>query len=138
MNATLPWDKQMTPKQLEAAAHELCRLRDLNPDRLSDATGDTHSHNAQWELAALQRQLDSLAVGVAVRELVPLSEWNDKCRAAAHAALASHHEPRPNGIACPGCACELVDSPPSDALTIFPAQKRIACPSCGWTGTRIA
>jgi hypothetical protein len=46
--------------------------------------------------------------------------------------------PRPNGIACPGCGSELVDSSPCLTLTSSPPQKNTRCDSCGYTGYRIA
>jgi len=43
-----------------------------------------------------------------------------------------------NGIACPKCGEELIDTNPNEMLLSFPAQMRVACPACGWTGTRCA
>lgn len=43
----------------------------------------------------------------------------------------------PNGIACPNCGKELVDADPSVTLRSHPPQKRVACKSCGWLGTRL-
>ena len=45
-------------------------------------------------------------------------------------------QPHPNGIACPECQCELMDSNPSICLTSCPPQYSVHCPSCGYTGTR--
>lgn len=45
--------------------------------------------------------------------------------------------PIPNGIACPECGKELVDSTPDMVLTSWPAQHRVHCPSCNYTGTRL-
>ena len=53
-----------------------------------------------------------------------------------HAALNSN-EPRPNGIACPECGKELVDSSPNLILTSNPPQTSTACPECGYTGRRV-
>jgi DNA-directed RNA polymerase subunit RPC12/RpoP len=47
-------------------------------------------------------------------------------------------EPRPNGIACPKCGKELMDTNPNMTLTSYPAQKNVHCPKCGYTGYRIA
>jgi predicted RNA-binding Zn-ribbon protein involved in translation (DUF1610 family) len=41
-----------------------------------------------------------------------------------------------NGIACPECGKELVDTDPDRALLTYPIQYRIHCPSCGYSGTR--
>jgi len=45
--------------------------------------------------------------------------------------------PIPNGIACPKCGKELVDSTPNMVLATWPAQHRVHCPSCNYTGTRL-
>lgn len=45
--------------------------------------------------------------------------------------------PIPNGIACPECGSELVDSTPGLVLTSWPAQYRVHCQSCNYTGTRL-
>ena len=46
--------------------------------------------------------------------------------------------PRPNGIACPMCMHELMDSDPSMMLTSSPPQKNVHCPACGYAGYRVA
>ena len=51
--------------------------------------------------------------------------------------------PRPstsksNGLACPKCGTELVDSSPNTVLTSNPPQKNVHCPTCEWKGYRIA
>lgn len=56
-------------------------------------------------------------------------------------AAKAKYEPdgaRPNGIACPVCDAELVDSDPHYTLTSHPPQKGIKCLSCHYVGTRIA
>ena len=47
-------------------------------------------------------------------------------------------EPRPNGIACPHCAEELVDSNPMITFTSFPPKKNVNCSKCDYVGYRIA
>ena len=47
-------------------------------------------------------------------------------------------EPRKNGIACPHCGKELLDSAPSVTLTSDPPQKNIHCENCDYRGFRIA
>jgi len=37
--------------------------------------------------------------------------------------------PVPNGIACPKCGEELVDSQPNVTLTSMPPQKNVHCPN---------
>lgn len=46
--------------------------------------------------------------------------------------------PQPNGIICPKCGYELVDSSPTYILCSSPPQKHIHCPECDYTGFRIA
>lgn len=59
------------------------------------------------------------------------------------ARMALHNErtsntPRPNGIACPTCGAELLDSRPNVSLQSYPAKKNVHCLMCGYTGYRIA
>jgi hypothetical protein len=43
-----------------------------------------------------------------------------------------------NGIACPSCGCELLDSQPGVQLLTWPGQLRTKCssPICTYTGYR--
>jgi len=43
-----------------------------------------------------------------------------------------------NGIQCPGCHAELMDTHPNVTITSAPPRKEVHCPSCGWKGRRIA
>jgi uncharacterized protein with PIN domain len=45
-------------------------------------------------------------------------------------------QPHPNGIVCPECQHELMDSNPSVCLTSWPPQYKVHCPSCGYIGSR--
>lgn len=47
------------------------------------------------------------------------------------------NEPKLNGIDCPECGCELMDSNPLITLTSYPAKKNVHC-DCGYKGYRIA
>jgi hypothetical protein len=47
------------------------------------------------------------------------------------------NEPIPNGIACPKCGNELMDTNPMMTLTSYPAQKDVHCPKCEYKGYRI-
>jgi C4-type Zn-finger protein len=47
------------------------------------------------------------------------------------------NEPRPNGIACPKCGNELMDTNPMMTLTSYPAQKNVHCSKCEYKGYRI-
>ena len=66
-----------------------------------------------------------------------LAEHNED-RLEAQSALLEAQKPYPNGIECPDCGMELWDSNPMTTLTSYPAQKNVHCPSCGYTGYRIA
>ena len=46
------------------------------------------------------------------------------------------NSPEPNGIACPKCGGELLDSTPNIVLTSYPPQYNIHCPKCDYTGYR--
>jgi len=46
------------------------------------------------------------------------------------------NEPRPNGIACPKCGNELMDTNPMMTLTSHPAKKDVHCPKCEYKGYR--
>jgi hypothetical protein len=67
------------------------------------------------------------------KKLIPIDKWNIGRAQEAHSNIL----PRPNGIACPQCGSELLDSSPSITLTSDPPQKRVHC-QCGYAGTRIA
>ena len=62
-----------------------------------------------------------------------------------HNALATEiqytlndNSPRLNGVACPKCGDEMLDSSPMTTLTSNPAQKNVHCGKCGYVGYRIA
>lgn len=48
------------------------------------------------------------------------------------------NSPAFNGIACPKCGKELLDTNPMITLTSNPAQKNINCSKCDYVGYRIA
>lgn len=43
---------------------------------------------------------------------------------------------RPNGIACPECGKELMDTDPDRMLLTAPPQFRVHCTACEYSGTR--
>lgn len=47
-------------------------------------------------------------------------------------------EPRANGIACPSCGKELMDSSPSIILPSAPPSKQTHCSACDYSGTRLS
>ena len=50
--------------------------------------------------------------------------------------MLNSNEPRLNGIACPNCGAEMLDSNPMETLTSNPPQKRIHCSNCHYVGYR--
>jgi len=46
------------------------------------------------------------------------------------------NSPKPNGIKCPKCGEELLDSTPNIVLTSYPPQYNIHCSKCGYSGYR--
>lgn len=62
---------------------------------------------------------------------------HDARQATIHAASQPPQGPAPNGIACPECGKELVDTSPSTILTGIPPRRNVSC-QCGYVGTRIA
>jgi hypothetical protein len=68
--------------------------------------------------------------------LKSLNEWN--AEQSNNYRTANSNEPRPNGLACPVCGYELVDSQPNITLTSSPPQKNVYCEACEYTGYRVA
>jgi hypothetical protein len=48
-------------------------------------------------------------------------------------------KPIPNGIACPKCGEELLDTKPNETLASMPPQKNVGCSSkkCDYIGYRV-
>jgi uncharacterized protein with PIN domain len=68
------------------------------------------------------------------RKLVTLRD-NDEKRLKHHERV---RQPKPNGVACPECGEELVDTEPLEPLNSWPPKKRCHCQACGWQGRRVA
>ena len=51
-------------------------------------------------------------------------------------ALYPNNNPQPNGIKCPKCNEELMDTYPNMILTSDPPQKNVHCPKCDHKGYR--
>jgi len=51
---------------------------------------------------------------------------------------ANSKKPVKNGIACPNCGDELLDSSPMNLLLSNPPKKDVHCDSCGFKNYRIA
>ena len=66
-----------------------------------------------------------------------LDEYNEERRKAYESEFQAM-QPHANGIACLKCGNELWDSNPCLRLTSNPPKKNIHCPSCGYTGFRLA
>ena len=66
--------------------------------------------------------------------LKTLDEFNE-ARVQEHEALNRY--PHPNGIACPQCGAELMDTNPY-VLSSNPPKKNVHCEKCGWKGYRAA
>jgi hypothetical protein len=65
-------------------------------------------------------------------------EEHNASRFKAYERMDSRGLPKPNGIACPKCGTELIDSDPNTTLASNPPQKNTKCPSCDYIGYRIA
>lgn len=70
--------------------------------------------------------------------LQSLGDFNIERRRRHEEIRRSLLEFRRNGIACPTCGSELLDSLPSINLMSNPPQKNIHCDACGYRGFRIA
>ena len=77
--------------------------------------------------------------------MITLKEFNAQRRriygsAASDSTIVTTYrdEPYYNGIECPECESELVDTGPDIELTSYPPRKTINCLRCQYTGYRIA
>jgi len=48
------------------------------------------------------------------------------------------YPPNRNGIECPKCQSELLDSDPGTLLMSYPPRVNVLCESCGYTGSRVS
>lgn len=71
----------------------------------------------------MNKRLNSLDSFNASRRALHETDWN---------------RPSPNGIACPDCGAELLDTAPMVTLTSNPPQKQTKCSKCSYVGYRIA
>jgi hypothetical protein len=69
--------------------------------------------------------------------LVSLDEHNSNAWSTQVNMNMYSSEPKRNGIACPKCGNELMDSNPMATLTSHPAQKDVHCSKCEYKGYRI-
>lgn len=70
------------------------------------------------------------------KKLIELSKFN-RDQSDLHRRM-NDPSPRPNGIACPKCGVELMDSQPMMMLASNPPQKNIHCSTCDYKGLRYA
>ena len=66
-----------------------------------------------------------------------LDDYNVAMRKHHMEVSRSENKPRPNGIACPECGGELLDSHPMMQLANSPPQKNVHCPKCKYAGYRV-
>lgn len=147
----------MNTEQERAAFEAWCRERYNHPymERNSDGYISTATHpfismtyasvQMLWEAwqarAALQmKEATSKEVGSQERRVMPplrdLTEHNlDRAR---EWYGVNDPSPSPNGLACPKCGSELLDSNPMETLASLPPQKRVHCAECDFTGYRVA
>ena len=72
------------------------------------------------------------------KKLLTLEEHNAARRAAHKHRVRIMNRPVFNGIACPKCGEEMMDSNPSITLASNPPQKNILCPKCNYKDFRVA
>ena len=70
------------------------------------------------------------------KDLISLESFN-QAQSIFHTGMNSNL-PVYNGISCPKCGSELMDSRPMFTLMSKPPQKDVHCPKCGYIGFRIA
>ena len=70
------------------------------------------------------------------KKLKSLEDYNTQQREY-HFNISSD-KPVLNGIACPKCGEEMMDSNPMVVLTSYPPQKNVNCSKCDYVGYRIA
>ena len=61
-----------------------------------------------------------------------LDSWNARRRD----VLTPRNEPCKNGLGCPKCSEELLDSSPNYILTSNPPKLSVHCEACGYRGYR--
>jgi DNA-directed RNA polymerase subunit RPC12/RpoP len=66
-------------------------------------------------------------------ELESLEDHNKR----KHKEYQTSKQSQPNGIACPKCGAELVDTHPYLSLTSIPPQKDVNCTKCDYVGYRV-
>ena len=67
--------------------------------------------------------------------MMNLDDFNANSAAVWH--NLNNDEPVKNGIACPSCNAELMDSNPRVTLASYPPQKNTKCSECEYVGYRV-
>lgn len=72
-----------------------------------------------------------------IKKLQSLNDFNKEKQHMHNEAEERKRRPHYNGIACPECGAELVDSSPFITLLSSPPQKNVHCPNGDYQGYRI-
>jgi DNA-directed RNA polymerase subunit RPC12/RpoP len=118
---------------------------------ISDVNGEKQFHLTWGQMDALFKCVKSMDESFGEEEekegssittkthsgLLSLDEHNSNAWSTQVNMNMYSSEPKRNGIACPKCGNELMDSNPMMTLTSHPAKKNVHCSKCGYTGYRI-
>lgn len=69
-----------------------------------------------------------------MKPLKPLAEWNEQRQV----NYQNKYDSIPNGLACPWCGKELMDTCPAITLASYPPKKDVHCSNCTYKGYRVA
>lgn len=72
------------------------------------------------------------------KKLKSLDQWNSEATVEHWNRTNQFNNSIHNGIECPTCKEELMDTDPNVTLTSNPPQKNVHCPKCGYKGFRIS
>jgi ribosomal protein S27E len=53
------------------------------------------------------------------------------------AQIKKFEDGTPNGVACPECGAELMDTHPNNVLMSYPPKLRVKCSECAFEGYRM-
>lgn len=67
------------------------------------------------------------------KRLIKLQDFND----VRSDCYQRENAPKPNGIECPRCGAELLDSTPMIVLASYPPKKSVHCAKCDYRGYRV-
>lgn len=72
------------------------------------------------------------------KKLKSLEDWNTEATIAYTNKVSSKKYEMLNGIECPKCGCELMDTNPNIVLSTIPPKKHIHCSNCDYKEYRIS